>query len=110
MIDVIDKNKCTGCKMCGDACDFDAISFIIDKEGFWYPKVDYDQCTKCGVCINYCPAMNKDDSNKLMPKVYAAWSNNIDIRIQSTSGGIYYELANRMISEGGYISGSRYSS
>ena len=109
MIDEIDKKKCTGCKMCADICNFEAISFISDKEGFWYPEVDYDKCTKCGVCISFCPIMNKGGSNKLMPKVYAAWSNNTDIRIQSTSGAIYYELANRMISEGGYISGAKYT-
>jgi len=110
MIDVIDRNKCTGCKMCRDVCDFGAISFIIDNEGFWYPKVDDQKCTKCGLCIKLCPAINGYKSNKIMPKVYAAWSKDRNIRINSTSGGIFYELSKEVIAKGGYIVGAQYTS
>jgi len=22
----------------------------------WYPTIDYDKCTRCGSCVNYCTA------------------------------------------------------
>ena len=25
------------------------------KEIEWYPKIDYDLCTSCGVCHQFCP-------------------------------------------------------
>lgn len=40
MIDLIEKEKCTGCKMCGDLCPEKAIRFVCDHTGFWYPQVD----------------------------------------------------------------------
>ena len=50
MVDVISKDKCTGCKMCGDLCPQNAIYFESDKEGFWYPKIDEKKCNGCGLC------------------------------------------------------------
>lgn len=53
MIDKIDQMDCTGCKMCKDICPVNAILYDTDREGFWYPKVDYKKCVKCSICINY---------------------------------------------------------
>lgn len=110
MIDSTVKEKCTGCKMCEDICEYKAINFLSDNEGFWYPCVDYNKCTRCGRCIEFCPAINVNFNIKLTPKVYAAWSNNIVTRTQSTSGGIYYEFASKFIDNGDHIVGAAYSS
>lgn len=35
MVDtVIEKVKCTGCKMCAEVCPHNAISFEVNKEGY----------------------------------------------------------------------------
>jgi coenzyme F420-reducing hydrogenase beta subunit len=51
---------------------------------------------------------NKEAGNAGEPKVYAAWSLNDEIRINSTSGGIFSELAIHILNNGGYICGARY--
>lgn len=108
MIDQIEKIKCTGCKMCGDVCQSKAISFEINEQGFWYPVVDKTKCIKCGLCIRKC-TINKDEVFVDKRKAYAAWSKNDAVRRDSTSGGVYYELANAVLDKGGYIVGSVYT-
>ena len=100
MIDTIKQMDCTGCKMCKDVCPKDAISYWTDREGFWYPKVDYDKCIKCGKCIKTCPSLS-DCHNPVAgePAVYAAWALDDSIRLKSTSGGIFYILAEEMLKE-----------
>ena len=111
MISSIEKNKCTGCKMCGDICPCGAVDFKTENDGCWYPTVDEEKCIECGLCIKKCPALNIVPSdNNSDPAVYAAWSLNEKVRYDSTSGGIYYEVAKAFIDEGGYIAGCIFSS
>lgn len=108
MIDKIVEKNCTGCNMCGDICPVNAIEYELDNEGFAFPIVNYDLCIKCKKCVDKCPVTTTDNLQKSRPSVYAAWSKNDDVRIKSTSGGIYYELAYSVIKEGGYICGAVY--
>jgi coenzyme F420-reducing hydrogenase beta subunit len=105
MIDSIKKEDCTGCKSCGDVCPAGAITFPVDGEGFWYPVVDYTKCHKCGLCIKICPSQNELPVVKDKPQIYAAWSLDIERRWESTSGGIYSELAKGVLAKRGYIAG-----
>ena len=107
MIENIEKNKCTGCKMCADICPKGAISYETDEQGFWYPKVNTN-CIKCGLCIKKCPSLNESKSNPNKPIVYSLWSKDDNTRISSTSGGVFWEIASRFIAEGGVVVGSRY--
>jgi len=109
MINKYKKEQCNGCKMCKDLCPQEAISYCIDSEGFWYPKVNYNLCNYCELCIKLCPQINDFESKKNKPEVFAAWSNDKDIRLKSTSGGIFYELAKNVINSGGYVVGARYT-
>lgn len=109
-VDKLDKNKCTGCYSCYNGCPKNCISMKRDGEGFSYPQIDTDSCVNCGICEQVCPALNKItiETNKSIPNVYAAWSLNNEIRVDSTSGGIFSELALKFIETGGYICGARY--
>ena len=110
MIDMINQMDCTGCKMCKDICPKDAISYETDFEGFWYPKVDYDKCIKCGKCVKTCPSLSEcHNPNAREPEVYAAWALNDTIRIKSTSGGVFYILADKMLTDGGVIAACKYT-
>ena len=110
MIDSIKQMNCTGCKMCKDICPRDAISYETDREGFWYPKVDYDKCIKCGKCVKTCPSLtNYHNPVAKEPEVYAAWALDDAVRLKSTSGGIFYILAEEMIARGGTIVACKYT-
>lgn len=46
----LDRNVCTGCGLCADACTYGAIAF----DG--YPVVDEFLCRLCGSCAGSCPS------------------------------------------------------
>jgi coenzyme F420-reducing hydrogenase beta subunit len=111
-INILDKKECNGCNACFDACgSAKAITFSTDKEGFWYPTVDLDKCTDCGLCEKVCPELNAD-SIKLKvggePTVYAARHKDIDVIKDSTSGGIFTAFAELFFKMGGYVGGAVY--
>jgi len=47
----VDKEKCTGCETCVEACPAEAIKMDGDGKA----KVDASICTECGVCVDECP-------------------------------------------------------
>lgn len=96
--------------MCGDICPADAISYEADREGFWYPKVDYSKCIKCQKCVKSCPSLSEHRNlNAQEADVYAAWALDDGIRLKSTSGGIFYVLGHQMISQGGMVAACKYT-
>lgn len=107
---LIKKEKCTGCGVCSNICPNSCIDMVSDNEGFLYPSTDLNNCIGCGLCEKTCPVINGIKSeNNAQPPAYAAWSLDEDIRFNSTSGGIFTELAKRIISDGGYVAGARYN-
>lgn len=107
MIKVENKTNCTSCFACYNVCPVNAIDMVEDKEGFKYPKVNLEKCIKCGLCDKICPVINKEKiSNNSKPKVYAAYSNDNYIRLDSTSGGIFSELAKIIYEQGGAVCGA----
>lgn len=108
MIDKKDKTECNGCKLCKEVCPKSAIEYEIDTEGFWFPKVDYGKCVSCGVCIKKCPHITPVQRKTENPKIYAAWSKDVEIRLASTSGGIFHELAKNILENDGYVAGCAY--
>lgn len=115
MINITEQNKaqCCGCNACGDACAKHAITFKTDIEGFWYPEVDKDLCTDCGLCEKVCPVINiqqlkKNDYDKPAHTI-AAINKNMRIRWDSTSGGAFSAFADYMYEQGGYVGGAKYN-
>lgn len=107
MIRIIDKQDCCGCHACASVCARHSITMQEDNEGFLYPKVDTSTCTDCGLCEKVCPVINQSEPHKPL-KVYAAKNNNEEIRLQSSSGGIFTLLAEKVIDEGGVVFGAKF--
>ena len=111
MIEIKSKVDCCGCNACGDVCAHKAISFKEYIEGFWYPEVNRDLCTDCGLCEKVCPILQP--ANKVIrydePKVFAAYTKDDAIRIDSTSGGIHSMLAQVMYDRNAYVGGAVYN-
>lgn len=107
MINKIDDTQCCLCRGCADACPVDAIQFSREKDGFLYPAIDTEKCIGCNRCEQVCPVM-KRRINALQnePKAFAARSKERTVRLQSTSGGIFYEAAMQVLQCGGYVCGA----
>lgn len=111
MIKITDKSQCCGCNACGDVCSKQAITFKTDIEGFWYPEVNENLCTDCGLCEKVCPIMHHADKVERYcePRVFAAYTKDETIRIDSTSGGIHSMLAQSMYEKNAYVGGAVYN-
>lgn len=111
MINIKNKVDCCGCNACGDVCAKNAITFKTDNEGFWYPEVDMEKCVDCGLCEKVCPIINKANyiERYSEPFVYAAYTKDEAIRLDSTSGGIHSMLAKKMYEKQAYIGGAVYN-
>jgi len=105
----LEKSCCTGCAACANVCPNNCIFMEYDDEGFLYPEIDIKKCTECGLCEKSCPAINNPvNDNFIEPEVYAAWSLDDEVRASSSSGGIFTELAHKVLDNGGFVSGARY--
>jgi coenzyme F420-reducing hydrogenase beta subunit len=83
-----------------------------DEEGFWYPKVNEDNCINCGLCEKVCPEINiyKNDKAYDKPACHAAWNNDKGIRQDSSSGGVFTSIAEWILSKDGVVFGALYDS
>lgn len=107
MINIADKYNCCGCSACVQACSKQCITFEEDEQGFRYPFVNRQLCVDCGLCEKVCPCLNQNEPLKPL-KAYAAFNPNEEIRMKSSSGGIFTMLAEAIIEEGGVVFGARF--
>lgn len=107
MIQIVDKKYCCGCSACVQKCPKQCISLNEDCEGFLYPKVDKSICIDCGLCEKVCPVLRQGEEHKPL-KVYAAKNHDEEIRKQSSSGGIFTWIAEKVLQEGGVVFGARF--
>ena len=95
-------DNCTGCMLCMVVCPEHCISKNKDNEGFWFPKIDLRKCIHCGKCENVCPINNILDNNTSI-KSFSAYALDDSIRLSSSSGGVFYCLAEGVIKKGGLV-------
>ena len=108
MIDIKEKHNCCGCSACVLVCPKQCISMSADNEGFLYPHVDTSICIDCGLCEKVCPIINQNEPREPLA-VYAAKNTNEEIRIKSSSGGIFTLLAEQVIADSGVVFGARFN-
>lgn len=109
MIDIKDKKDCCGCTACVESCPKQCISMLEDNEGFLYPQVDLSICINCRLCEKVCPVINRREPRKPI-KVYAAVNPDEEIRMQSSSGGIFTPIAEKVLKNGGVVFGAKFNS
>ena len=105
MVEIVKKSKCVGCSACKLICPKKAIKMEPNQEtGFIYPAINESLCINCGLCKKVCPVL-KTYNNEIEKKVMAAYSVDENIRKNSSSGGIFSLLAEKVISQEGIVFG-----
>lgn len=105
MIDIKSENNCCGCKACEQICPKGCISFSNDEKGFAYPKVDHSICVDCHLCERVCPMLNSLDFGTPL-SVEAISYRNEQVRTESSSGGVFSAIAEKVIRDGGVVFGA----
>ena len=79
-----------------------------DALGFRYPEVDVEKCVDCGLCEKVCPYVKQYP--RLNPSiVYAAVNKDDEVRMNSSSGGVFPVIATNFLSEEGFVYGAAFS-
>lgn len=101
-------DDCTGCGACVSICPKDALTLVPDKEGFYMPKLDESKCIDCHLCEKTCQVFDTESSSSNFRMPYMTKSRDREIVKESSSGGAFTLLADKIISEGGIVYGARY--
>ena len=88
-----DAVRCTGCSACAAVCPRQCIRMRPDSEGFLRPSVQEDRCAQCGLCEQLCPALRPLAPESGPTVAYAGKHRQASVRRRSTSGGIFWLLA-----------------
>ncbi len=102
------ENDCTGCAACANVCPVGAIQMSpYGSEGFYKPQVNPDVCINCGLCSKTCPQHEFKDRNRPDPACYAVMASD-EVRLKSSSGGVFTILADEILSQGGVVCGAAF--
>lgn len=104
-MNICNESDCFGCGACQNICPQNAIVMSYDKEGFLLPQIK-DNCINCLKCKKVCPALIVDDKGNKPIKAFKGFSDDLSVRIDSTSGGVFSELARRIINANGSVYGA----
>ena len=87
------KGLCCSCGLCASYCKKDAISYRVNKLGFYVPVVDSERCVNCSVCLKSCPGANDLKNYEVTPERYCyGYSLDRDMHLNAASGGVTTEL------------------
>ncbi|MCH5191173.1 MAG: Coenzyme F420 hydrogenase/dehydrogenase, beta subunit C-terminal domain [Oscillospiraceae bacterium] len=106
---IVEKHLCSGCHACASVCPKQCIEMKVDNEGFLYPEIDETACIDCGKCKQTCPVLKNEIKSDDVPKAYAMYNKNEDIRLKSSSGGVFALLAEQTLSKGGIVFGAAFT-
>ena len=112
-IHLCDQSLCSGCMACRQICRAGAIT-TKKIDGFLYPDINRDICKACGLCMKVCPVLNlkgqKGNCHENTQTCLAAWNKSTDVRMKSSSGGVFSALAEQVILQGGVVFGAAWDS
>ncbi len=100
-----DREYCTGCGACAQACPAQCISWVHGELGFRYPTIDPERCISCGKCESVCP-IGMQAKKPDYCKAYAAVNHEKNLLMNSTSGGVFAALAEYVLAKNGVVYGS----
>lgn len=93
---------CCGCSACVQVCPVDCIDWREDGEGFCYPVADPARCIHCGRCEEVCPMLHPLPPAEPLG-IWGMKNPDAEVRLKSSSGGIFSMLAGRTLNAGGVV-------
>ncbi|KAF1086364.1 F420H2 dehydrogenase subunit F [Sporotomaculum syntrophicum] len=104
------KEECCGCTACMSICPKKAITMIPDEEGFLYPSINHELCIECDLCKQVCPFSDtyKTSGNYDQPLVYAAKHKDDNVRMNSSSGGMFTAISDYILDIDGVVYGAAF--
>lgn len=82
---------------------------VLSNDGFYIPIIKEELCNKCEICETVCPILNPPGSkNYTSPEAYGAWSQDKEVRMASSSGGVFSEIARYVLQNGGTVYGAAF--
>lgn len=103
------KISCSGCGLCAKICKQGAIQMMMDEEGFSYPYIETKKCNECGMCRQVCPSLAETQySENEYPISIIARSKSATTLMQSSSGGLFTELSDWCLRNGGAVYGAAF--
>ncbi len=103
---MLDLNLCNGCHACFNTCPKNAIEMKVNSEGFLYPEINSSLCINCGLCEKFCSL------NRVEPvcnvTAYACINKDNEIKINSSSGGVFTLLAEEVLNQNGVVFGAAF--
>lgn len=101
-----DSATCSGCSACVVRCPKNCLQLKTDQDGFYFPEIiDVDACIDCGLCAKVCPFENVSPNTRT-DLFYAAYSNDAELIENSSSGGIFPEIARMILEQKGRVYGA----
>jgi coenzyme F420-reducing hydrogenase beta subunit len=104
------KEECCGCSACMSICPKQAITMVSDEEGFFYPSINQELCNECNLCKKVCPFSDnyRTNGNYDQPLVYAAKHKDDNVRMNSSSGGMFTAISDYILDIDGVIYGAAF--
>lgn len=112
------KEECTGCMACVNKCPVSAIDIQKNEYGFVFPMINADKCINCNMCNQVCPIDDLEEHvplEKRVPKkintleAFSMFHNSEDVVEKSSSGGVFYGLAQNILKKNGIVFGCYYN-
>ena len=110
VIDSVERKDCCGCSACVQICPEGCLEMKADRHGFCFPELTDRSCLDCGLCQRVCPVLEKDGEFVEPQEVYAVRNLREQVRMKSSSGGVFAFLAGRVLDEGGVVFAARFDS
>lgn len=99
---------CTGCMACLQTCRQEAIKMEWSNDGFSYPQIDAEKCVGCQACVKACPVLSLQPPYYYnnASRCYSAYQKEKEVRMGSSSGGLFFTLSKYIIEQGGVVFGA----